>query len=121
MMKKRLLMFLSAVIISTSLFAWNPIFFTTRIDDDTKPIGNGHPKSPNQPPVVYYEDDVLLFESDHLDYVLHIKDMDGEVVYTTTVYSMMTLATLPSTLSGEYELSLVPLSSTYYYIGYIEL
>ena len=49
----------------------------------------------------------LSFEANHPDYVLYIKDADGEVAYTTTVYSVMTLVTLPSTLSGDYEIEFV--------------
>ena len=57
--------------------------------------------------MVYIEDYSLSFEANHPDYVLYIKDEDGDVVYTTTVYSAMTLVTLPSTLSGDYEIELV--------------
>lgn len=86
-----------------------------------KPVGNHTPKSPIEIPVVYIDDYSLSFESIHSDYILIIKDADGEVVYTAVVYSTMTQVTLPSILFGEYQLSLVPFASTYYYMGYIEL
>lgn len=119
-MKKLLLLALCAFIMSTNALAWELVPLTVKCDEN-KSVGNDRPRGPIDPPTVHIEDYVLTFEADHPDYVLHIKDIDGDVVYTTTVYSMMTLATLPSILSGEYELNLVPLSSTYYYIGYIEL
>ena len=75
-------------------------------NDDLTPIGHGHPKTPIQPPTVYIEDYTLSFEAGHPAYVLNIKDEDGEVVYTTTVYSAQTQVVLPSTLSGDYVIEL---------------
>ena len=75
--------------------------------------GNPHsthpskPRGPIEAPTVYIEDYSLSFEASHPDYVLNIKDEDGGVVYTTTVYSAVTLVTLPATLSGNYEIELV--------------
>ncbi len=57
----------------------------------------------------------------HPDYVLNIKDEDGDTVYTTVVYSAQTQTVLPSALSGEYELRLIPFSATYYYREYITI
>jgi hypothetical protein len=88
-------------------------------DNNLQPIGNGHPKSPIQPPTVYLDDYVLTFETDHPDYTLYIKDGDGEVVYTTTVYSSQTQVTLPSTLSGDYEIELV--MGNWLFTGWITL
>ena len=72
-----------------------------------KEVGNHGPKSPICPPLLYIEDYTLLFAEGHPDYVLNIKDEDGDVVYTTTVYETMTQVVLPSTLSGDYEVELV--------------
>lgn len=55
------------------------------------------------------------------DYTLVLLDEDGEIVYSDTLPSGSTMFVLPSTLSGSYELRLVPLASTYYYRGYINL
>ena len=60
-----------------------------------------------QPPTVYIEDYTLYFEANHPEYVLNIKDEDGDVVYTTTVFSTQTDVILPSILSGNYEINLV--------------
>ncbi len=101
------------------MLAWDRIPFTTHIDDDIKPIGNNLPKSPIQPPVVYIEDYTLLFENSHPEYFLNIKDDDGDVVFTTTVYTTLTQVVLPSTLSGDYEIEL--LIGSWRFIGYIGL
>jgi hypothetical protein len=49
----------------------------------------------------------LLFEVGHPEYVLNIKDEDGNVVYTTMLYSTQTQVVLPSALSGDYQIELV--------------
>ena len=76
-------------------------------------------KTPVNPPTVYLNGYTLLFEVGHPDYVLYIKDEDGEVVYTTTVYSTQTEVVLPSTLSGDYEIELV--MGNWLFTGYINL
>jgi len=84
-----------------------------------KPVGHSTPKSPMQPPTVYIEDFTLSFVADHPDYILNIKDEDGDVVYTTTVYSAMTQVALPSTLSGGYEIELI--MGNWLFTGWINL
>ena len=92
-------------------------FYCSGFDNST--VGNGRPKTPIQPPTVYIEDYVLTFMEGHPDYVLNIKDEDGDVVYTTTVWSTDTEVTLPSTLSGDYEIELV--MGNWLFTGWIEL
>ena len=65
------------------------------------------------------EDYTLSFVADHPDYILNIKDEDGEVVYSTTVFSAMTQVTLPSDLSGDYEIEL--LMGNWKFTGWIGL
>ena len=91
---------------STNALAWELVPLTVNFESD-KPLGNGYGRSSFEFPTVYIEDYSLSFEANHPDYVLNIKDADGEVVYTTTVYSTMTLVTLPSTLSGDYEIEII--------------
>ena len=100
-------MIVGAFMLSTSLWAKTLIPLSVNFEDDNKPGGNGHSKSPIQPPTVYIEDYALSFITGHPDYILNIKDEDGDTVYTTTVYSAQTQVTLPSTLSGNYEIELV--------------
>ena len=101
-----LLLLLGVFMFSTNFYAWDQISFTITFDDE-QGLGNGHPKSPIEPPTVYIENDTLMFEADHPEYVLNIKDEEDEVVYTTTVYSSITQIILPSSLSGNYEIELI--------------
>ena len=74
-------------------------------DDPSEFEGNPH-KGSIEPPVVYIEDYTLAFAVNHPDYILYIKDEDGAVVYTTTVYSTQKQVILPSTLAGDYQIEL---------------
>ena len=67
---------------------------------------NPLPKSPVRPPQVSLEDNVLTFETFHPDYTLTLFDEDGEEVYRTTVLNGTDTVVLPSTLSGNYVLTL---------------
>ena len=117
-MKKFLLMIFGAFLLSTSLFAKEVVPFTVHYDDN-QPIGHGYGRTPMRPPVVYIEDYTLSFETNHPDYVLTIKDEDGYVVYTTTVFSTDIEVILPSTLSGDYEVNLV--MGNWLFTGWINL
>ena len=117
-MRQVLLMMVCAFMLGTTAMAKELIPLQVS-NDDLTPIGHGHPKTPIQPPTVYIEDYTLSFEAGHPDYVLNIKDEDGEVVYTTTVYSAQTQVVLPSTLSGDYEIELV--MGNWLFTGWINL
>ena len=117
-MKKLLLMMMCAFLMSTSVNAWIQVPLTVSYDDERK-IGLGGPKSLIDPPTVYIEDYTLLFEANHLEYVLNIKDEDGDVVYTTVVYSAQTQVVLPSTLSGDYVIELA--MGNWLFTGWINL
>ena len=106
-MKKLLLFLFSAFIFSTSVSAQVLIPLTVSIEEDDQPGGPGYPKTPITAPTVYIDDYTLLFEVDHPEYVLYIKDEDDNVVYSTVVYSTQTQVVLPSTLSGNYQIELV--------------
>lgn len=113
------MLLLSALVISTGISARTLVPFTVTIDDENISISNGYPKSPIQPPTVYIEDYTLSFVVDHPDYILIIKEEDGEVVYNSTVYSSQTQVALPSTLSGDYEIELV--MGCWLFTGWINL
>lgn len=117
-MKKLLLMIVGAFMLSTSLFAKEVIPFSVHYEDDL-PGGNDQPRSPIEVPLVYIEDYTLSFEFYHPDYTLIIKDEDGYVVYTTTVFSNDTEVILPSTLSGNYEVNLI--MGNWLFTGWISL
>ena len=118
-MKKLLLIVFGAFILNTSLSAQVLVPLTVSIDDDEQPLGNDYPRTPITAPKVYIDDYTLLFEVDHPEYVLYIKDENNNVVYTTTVYSTQTQVILPSTLSGDYQIELVV--DNLLYKGLIEL
>ena len=106
-MKNFFLFMLGAFLISMSSFAQELIPLTVSLDDDYTPISHGHPKTPITAPKVYIDDYTLLFEADHPEYVLNIKDENDNVVYSAVVYSTQTQVVLPSTLSGDYQIELV--------------
>ena len=105
-MKKILLLGLFALFMSTSVMAWELIPLSVNYDDE-QPLGPGYPKTPITAPTVYIDDYTLLFEANHPEYVLRIKDENNVVVYTTVVYSTQTQVVLPSSLSGDYQIELV--------------
>ena len=106
-MKKLLMLLVCTLMLSTSANAWKLVPFTLSFaGDDNISLGNGHSKSPDETPTVYIDDYTLYFEASHPDYVLNIKNEDGDVVYTTVVYTAQTQAVLPSTLSGNYVIEL---------------
>ena len=106
-MKKLLLFLFGAFLLSTSVSAQVLVPLTVCIEEDEQPGGPGYPKTPLTAPKVYIDDYTLLFEANHPEYVLYIKDEDDNVVYSTTVYSAQTQVVLPSTLSGNYQIELV--------------
>ena len=105
-MRKLFLFLFGAFILSTDVSAQVLVPLTVSIIDE-QPGGNGQPKTPVLAPTVYIDDYTLLFEANHPDYVLNIKDEDGDVVYSTVVSSTQTQVVLPSTLSGDYQIELV--------------
>ena len=118
-MKKILLMIVGAFMLSTSLWAKTIVPLSVNIEEDDQPAGNGHGRGSIEVPLVYIEDNTLTFEINHPDYVLTIKDEDGEVVYTTTVFATDTEVILPSTLFGDYEINLV--MGNWLFTGWINL
>ena len=118
-MRKLFLVLIGAVLVSTSLFARVAIPLTLNGDDDNSSVGHSNPKSPDETPTVYIEDYTLYFETNHPEYVLNIKDEDGDVVYTAVVYSAQTQVVLPSTLSGDYVIELA--MGNWLFTGWINL
>jgi hypothetical protein len=104
-MKKFLLFLFGTFIFSASVSAQELVRLTLSIIDE-QPISHGHPKSPDETPMVYIDNYTLLFEANHPEYALNIKDEDNNLVYTTVVYSTQTQVILPSTFSGDYVIEL---------------
>ena len=117
-MRKLFLFLFGAFILSTDVSAQVLVPLTVSIIDE-QPGGNGQPKTPVLAPKVYIDDYTLLFEVDHPEYVLYIKDEDGDVIYSTVVSSTQTQVVLPSTLSGNYQIELV--MGNWLFTGWINL
>ena len=118
-MRKLFLFVLGAFLISTSSWAQELVPLSVSIEDDEQSLGPGHPKTPITAPKVYIDDYTLLFEANHPEYVLYIKDEDDNVVYSTVVSSAQTQVVLPSTLSGDYQIELV--MGYWHFSGWINL
>lgn len=84
----------------------------------TKP----RPKAPAKlrtPPEATLDGNILTFLDSHDKYTLYIIGEDGEEVYEAPVPENISTITLPSDLSGEFELQLV--SGVWCFFDYIEL
>lgn len=81
----------------------------------------GSTKMPPRPWYIMQDDYVLTLPAFDYDYTLVLFDEEGVVVFSADYSAGTTTVTLPSTLSGEFELRLVPYAATYYYRGYMEL
>lgn len=77
--------------------------------------------APARPWYIIQDDYELTLPSFEDDYTLELRDSNDTVVYTSYLYAGTTTVVLPSTLSGDFEIHLVPFSFTYYYRGYISL
>ena len=86
-----------------------------------KPANNGNPfpKAPASMPEVYQDGHVLYFANVSTDITLVLIDEYGTEVYSAFVASSVTTVTLPSTLSGEYQLRLIPTGGSLYFYGYV--
>ena len=88
---------------------------------DKSASGDGPTYAPPRPWYITQNDYVLTLPTFDYAYTLVLLDEDGVVVYSADFSAGTTTAVLPSTLSGEFELRLVPYAATYYYRGYIGL
>ena len=118
--EKALLIFALACCMSAPVNA-DPIELSFTVEIVNKgTLGNPVPKSPVRPPQVTLEDNVLTFETFHPDYTLTLFNEDGEVVYQTTVLNGTDTVVLPSTLRGDYVLTL-DFGGSYYFWSEITL
>lgn len=85
------------------------------------PMSNGSTYAPPRPWYITQDENVFTLATTPEDYTLVLLDEDGEIVYSDTLLSGSTMFVLPSTLSGNFELRLIPFASTYCYRGYLEL
>jgi hypothetical protein len=82
--------------------------------------GNGEEsRAPMQPPHVFIDGHTLLMQYVPFDVTLEILDGSGSVAYTTFVAACTPSVTLPSTLSGDYQIRLI--EGYWYFYGWIHL
>jgi len=81
----------------------------------------GNTLAPPRPWYIIQDGYELTLPSFEDDYTLELRDATDTVVYSTYLPAGTTTVVLPSTLSGTFELRLVPFFATYYYRGYISL
>ena len=81
----------------------------------------GSTRIPPRPWYITQDNYALTLPAFDYDYTLVLFDEEGVVVFSADYSAGTTTAMLPSTLSGEFELRLVPYAATYYYRGYMEL
>ena len=84
-------------------------------------VNNGPTYAPPRPWYITQDDDVLTIPAFDEGYTLQLLDEDETVVYSTYIPAGTTQVILPSTLSGDFELRLIPYMATYYFRGYINM
>ena len=93
---------------------------TLNVKDVDPTQGNGEEsRSPMQPPHVFIDGHTLYTQYVPFDATLEILDGSGSVVFTTFVAAYTPSVTLPSTLSGDYQIRLI--EGYWYFYGWIHL
>lgn len=87
--------------------------------DNNQTGGNNIPKTPILAPQVSIDGHTLYFLSSHSSFALELRDASDTVVYTTYIDVTDTQVSLPTTLTGTYELRLC--TEYYYFYGDIDL
>ena len=116
---KKVVLFFALLLGALTLQSFNPINFH-QLDFSVgiikiKPGGTTMPRTPICPPTVGLDGHTLYFETDHPSFTLVLLDEEGEEVYSAVAPSDVDSVTLPSTLTGDYELQLYNGSNYYFY------
>ena len=121
-MKHKLFLFLSLMMgmLSLSSIQANaarvPVELQVEYEDPTTNQGESH-KGPVLVPKVSIEDYTLTFSTPCYGWTLELLDENDDVVYTTIITS--TTVNLPATLSGTYQLRLIPDGGSIYFYGFV--
>lgn len=117
---KKLLLILTLVLSSTAMFAQDPninvgrplplIIKKPHQGGSLKPF----PKSPVEIPEVYLDENVLSFDEAIEGCLVQLVDEDEDVVFADFIDENQTTLTLPSTLTGTYELQIITDSYIFY-------
>lgn len=104
-------------------FSQIEIVLQVRFSDVTKGLGE-RPRNPICPPSASLDDHTLFVEDENSVYTLYIVDYSGDtpnVLYQTVTITGTNEIDLPATLTGNYDLILVPETGDYYFYSEIEL
>ena len=82
---------------------------------------HGNTLAPPRPWYITQNENVLTLPAFDEGFTLQLLDEDETVIYSTYIPAGTTQVVLPSTLSGEFELRLIPFNATYYFRGYLIL
>lgn len=120
---KKIFYFFLLSIVSTSAFSQQPVV-GTQIDWTLqwgKPIVSPIvPKNPIESPTVSINGHTLYFNNIGYNFIIALRDENGDIAYFTNVLTGTTTLVLPSYLAGDYTIELYP-GGNYYYEGVIEL
>ena len=119
MRKKHLFLLLMAIMLPFTSMQLNAAQVNLQVGYDDPTTDQESPqRGPVLVPEVSIEDYTLTFSTPCYGYTLELLESDGEVAYTTIINS--TTVNLPSTLSGTYELRLIPSDgSSIYFFGFV--
>ena len=118
-MKKLILAAL--LMIGGGTFAFGQHQIPMSIIDKNGADGGSNTLAPPRPWYITQDDYVLTIPVFEDDLTLQLLDEDETVVYSTYIPAGTTQVILPSTLSGDFELRLIPYMATYYFRGYINM
>lgn len=122
---RKVLLILALMLTSGIIYAFGPqIGSLTPLRFYLKPIkpNTEHtpfPKSPVQAPDVYLEENVLTFDEAVEGCTIQLVDEEEDIVFSDFIDENQTSLTLPSYLSGTYELQII--TDTYIFYCEIEL
>lgn len=114
-MKKKFLFFAVTLLLGGVKLSAQNIIFDVQIIDPT-PSMPGSSKTPTELPVVNQDGSLLTFKPGHDDYTLCLLDEDGFTTYSVCVPTSVTTVTLPTWLTGYYEIRLLP-GGNYFFFG----
>lgn len=86
-----------------------------------QPIGQNSPLAPPRPWYITQDENILTLPAFDESFTLQLLDEDETVVYSTYIPAGTTQVVLPSTLSGDFEIRLIPYNAAYYFRGYLIL
>lgn len=106
-------------ITAQTLVSGVPVNLQVCIEDPTPAMG-GIPRGPVSVPTVTIDDHTLYFYGVGYDFTLQLLGDDDNVVYSIFVPVGTVSIALPSTISGDYVLQLIP-GGSYYFEGTVAL